>query len=148
MERKGKDGLATLKPSDDQRVRSAYRNGDYKLTNEELRETLIKRGTVKDKADADDLIKNIRLYSTLQVIKDKKKIARLAQIGQYDMSSLSFFPESVQEEINQAIVERANEVQRKKNIKYLLPVEYVDYKNKEEYRVNPMIFRSSFSIKH
>lgn len=137
-----------LKPDIDQRVRDAYKNGDYKLTDDELMHTLLDRKVVGDQKSAKALVSAIRLYSTKQILKDKQKIARFAQIGAYDLSNLNSFPANVQDEINKAIVEKSEEENKKRNIKYMLPVEFIDYKSndvKQKY-VNPMLFRGAYSL--
>lgn len=129
-------------------MKRAYYNDDYKLSDEELLRIYSQpkyKEVLKD-YDINKFIDKMKSYSNIELLKKKNELANFAQIGAYNPELISKLDPKVQDEINEAIIEKQKINNAMKRMKYKLPI------NKPKatqamisHHVNPMVFRGAFS---
>lgn len=75
------------------------------------------------------------------------KIKTLSRITGYNHELYNKLPPEISELVQREINDKINEDIRKKNLKYLLPKEFTKIKNIRDYKLNPMLKRSAWSVK-
>lgn len=144
-----KDEISKLrKPSVREYIKEKVQNGSYSLDKDELKKQLQKdigKGVVNDE-NIDELVSAIYKEGNLHVIKNRKKIARLAKLQGYNPDALSQLPEETQQMINDYVVEKFNEDLVRNNRKYKLPVAKHTLGDREPLFMNPNLKRGAWSV--
>lgn len=128
-------------------IEQAFRNKDYKVDRETLRQEYAKpkyHSIIKD-IDTNDIVDAVYDYSTGKIIQNKKRIKMLAQIGMADANGLGNLSPELQQEINNAIIEEQKQNNIKSRLKWKLPVDKPKWqKAMIIYKVNPMLSRGAY----
>lgn len=144
-----KDEISKLrKPSTREYIKNKVQNGSYSLDKDELKKQLQKdigKGVVNDE-NIDELVAAIYKEANLHVIKNRKKIARLAKLQGYNPDALSQLPEETQQMINDYVNEKFNEDLVRNNRKYKLPVAKHTLGDREPLFMNPNLKRGAWSV--
>lgn len=144
-----KDEISKLrKPSVREYIKEKVQNGSYSLSKDELKKQLQKdigKGVVNDE-NIDELVSAIYKEANLHVIKNRKKIARLAKLQGYNPDALSQLPEETQQMINDYVNEKFNEDLVRNNRKYKLPVAKHTLGDREPLFMNPNLKRGAWSV--
>lgn len=144
-----KDEISKLrKPSTREYIKNKVQNGSYSLSKDELKKQLQKdigKGVVDDE-NIDELVAAIYKEANLHIIKNRKKIARLARLQGYNPEALSQLPEETQQMINDYVNEKFNEDLVRNNRKYKLPVAKHTLGDREPLFMNPNLKRGAWSV--
>ena len=128
-------------------IKQAFRNKDYKLDRDTLRQKYAEpkyHSIIRD-IDTNDIVDAVYDYSTGKIIQNKKRIKMLAQIGMADANGLSNLSPELQDEINNEIIEEQKQNNIKSRLKWKLPIDKPKWqKAMIIYKVNPMLSRGAY----
>lgn len=130
-------------------IKQAYINRDYQMTKDELAKVYSSpkyKSIIKD-ADPKDIANRVYEYATTKILKNKKRIKQLAQIGLSDPSLFQNLNPELQREMYEAIEKEHDLNKSKKELKWKLPVDKPRWqKAMVIYKVNPMLARGAYSV--
>jgi len=130
-------------------IKNAYTNRDYQMSRDELIHVYSSpkyKSIIKD-ADPKDIADRVYEYATTKILKNKKRIKQLAQIGLSDPSLFQNLNPELQREMYEAIEKEHDLNKSKKDLKWKLPVDKPRWqKAMVLFKVNPMLSRGAYSV--
>lgn len=131
-------------------IKNKVINSSYSLSRDELKKIVeddINNNKLPPDANPDNIINGIYSGATRYIVDNMDKIKTLSRITGYNHELYNKLPPEISELVQREINDKINEDIRKKNLKYLLPKEFTKIKNIRDYKLNPMLKRSAWSVK-
>lgn len=131
-------------------IKNKVINSSYSLSRDELKKIVeddIKKNILPPDANPDNIINGIYSGATRYIVDNMDKIKTLSRITGYNHELYNKLPPEISELVQREINDKINEDIRKKNLKYLLPKEFTKIKTSRDYKLNPMLKRSAWSVK-